>query len=80
MKNPVFMDESVPEVHDAMDTLKYMSADDDAWAIADLRQRTINDKNSEITVARNEGVIEGEAIGLEKGKAEGLSKESEKLR
>ena len=63
LKNPVFMDESfleVPEVHDAMDTLKYMSADDDARAIADLRQRTINDKNSEITVARNEGLVEGE--------------------
>jgi predicted transposase/invertase (TIGR01784 family) len=54
----------VKEVHKAMDTLKYMSADRDVRAVADLRQRTINDKNSEMTTAREEGIEEGIAIGI----------------
>lgn len=61
LKNPVFMDESfleVKEVKQAMDTLKYISADDEIRGIADLRQRTINDKNSELTIARDEGKAE----------------------
>jgi flagellar biosynthesis/type III secretory pathway protein FliH len=68
------MDESflqTKEVKTAMDTLKYISADDEMRAISDLRQRTINDHNSEITVAREEGkeegMEEGIAIGEEKG-------------
>jgi len=71
LKNPIFMDESflqVKEVKQAMDTLKYISEDNEIRAIADLRQRTINDKNSEITVARDEGLQEGKARGLEEGK------------
>ena len=66
------MDETflkVTEVHKAMDTLKYISADDEIRAIADLR--TINDKNSEITTAKEEGITEGITIGEAKGKAEG---------
>lgn len=57
LKDPIFMDEvflTVPEVHNAMETLKYISTDPETRAIADLRQKTINDKNSEITVARDE--------------------------
>jgi predicted transposase/invertase (TIGR01784 family) len=42
-----------------METLKYISADPETRAIADLRQKTINDRNSEITVAREEGKAEG---------------------
>ncbi|MDR2646102.1 MAG: Rpn family recombination-promoting nuclease/putative transposase, partial [Holosporaceae bacterium] len=70
LKDPIFMDESflkVEEVHEAMETLKYISADDEIRAISDLRQKTINDRNSEMTVAREEGI----AIGEERGKAEG---------
>jgi predicted transposase YdaD len=37
-----------------METLKYISADDETRAIANLRQKTINDHNSEMTVAREE--------------------------
>jgi predicted transposase/invertase (TIGR01784 family) len=61
LQNPVFLDKeflNVPEINDAMETLKYISADPETRAIADLRQKTINDHNSEITVAREEGKAE----------------------
>jgi predicted transposase/invertase (TIGR01784 family) len=57
----------VKEVKEAMETLKYISADDEARAIANLRQKTINDHNSELTVAKEEGREEGIAIGEERG-------------
>jgi predicted transposase/invertase (TIGR01784 family) len=73
IKNPCFMDDSylnVKEIRDAMETLKYISADPETRAIADLRQKTINDHNSEITVAREEGIAIGEERGELKGKRE----------
>ena len=79
LKDPVFMDESflkVEEVHEAMDTLKYISADPDIRAIADLRQRTMNDRNSELTVARDEGIEIGKAKGLAEGEAKGASEKA----
>ncbi|MDR0580717.1 MAG: Rpn family recombination-promoting nuclease/putative transposase [Holosporaceae bacterium] len=66
LQDPVFLDReflNVPEINDAMETLKYISADPETRAIADLRQKTINDHNSEITVAREEGKAEGKAEG-----------------
>lgn len=42
-----------------MNMLKYISADDEIRVIPDLRQRAINDKNSETTVAREESKAEG---------------------
>ncbi|MDR2464366.1 MAG: hypothetical protein LBD36_01995, partial [Holosporales bacterium] len=51
--------------------------DDDVRAIADLRQKTINDYNSEMTVAREEGLEEGIAIGEAKGIAIGEAKGKE---
>jgi predicted transposase/invertase (TIGR01784 family) len=85
LKDPVFMDAAflqVDEVKEAMETLKYISADDEVRAMADLRRRTINDRNSELTVAKQmgkeeglaEGLAEGEAKGLAKGEARGLAK------
>jgi predicted transposase/invertase (TIGR01784 family) len=74
LQNPVFLDKeflNVPEMNDAMETLKYISADPETRAIADLRQKTINDYNSEKTVAREEGKAEGKAEGIAIGKAEG---------
>ena len=73
LKDPILMDESflqMKEVKTAMDTLKYISADDEMRAISDLRQITINDHNSEITVAREEGKSEGRAEGKAEGKRE----------
>ncbi|MDR2781483.1 MAG: Rpn family recombination-promoting nuclease/putative transposase [Holosporaceae bacterium] len=58
LKNPIFIDEmflEIEEIKEAMETLKYISADDEVRAIADLRQRTISDHNSELTIAREEG-------------------------
>ncbi|MDR0630975.1 MAG: Rpn family recombination-promoting nuclease/putative transposase [Holosporales bacterium] len=55
LKDPVLMDRVFLQdetVKEAMETLQYLSADDDVRAIADLRRRTINDHNSEMTVAR----------------------------
>jgi predicted transposase/invertase (TIGR01784 family) len=69
LQNPCFMDASflkIKEINDAMETLKYISADPETRAIADLRQKTINDRNSEMTVA----VEEAEARGKAEGKAE----------
>jgi hypothetical protein len=83
LKDPIFMDESflrVKEVKDTMETLKYISSDDETRAIANLRQKTINDHNSEITVAKEEGREEGReegiAIGEERGKAVGELKKA----
>jgi predicted transposase/invertase (TIGR01784 family) len=69
LKDPVFMDTSflkVPEVNGAMDTLKYISADEEVRAIADLRMKTLNDRNSEMTVAKEEGRMEGRQEGEQK--------------
>jgi predicted transposase/invertase (TIGR01784 family) len=74
LKNPIFMDEAflqVEEVKEAMNTLKYISADDEVRAIADLRQKTINDHNSEMTVALEKAKEETARKML----AEGLSAE-----
>jgi predicted transposase/invertase (TIGR01784 family) len=70
IKNPCFMDTSyleVEEIKNAMETLKYISADPETRAISDLRQKTINDHNSELTVAREEGKAEGIAEGEARG-------------
>jgi predicted transposase/invertase (TIGR01784 family) len=76
LANPVFMDAEflqIEEVKEAMETLKYISADDEVRAIADLRRRTINDRNSELTVAKQMGKEEGLAEGEAKGKAAGIA-------
>jgi predicted transposase/invertase (TIGR01784 family) len=75
LQNPCFMDASfldVREIKDAMETLKYISADPKTRALADLRQKTINDHNSEVTVAREEAKVEGKA----EGKAEGAQEKA----
>ncbi|MDR2067709.1 MAG: Rpn family recombination-promoting nuclease/putative transposase [Holosporaceae bacterium] len=74
LQNPVFMDTSyleVQEIRNAMETLKSISADPETRALADIRQKTINDHNSEITVAREEAKAEGKAEGIEEGVAIG---------
>jgi flagellar biosynthesis/type III secretory pathway protein FliH len=66
----------VKEVKEAMETLKYISADDEIRAMADLRQKTINDRNSELTVAKEEGIAIGKAEGKEEGITEGEQKKA----
>lgn len=70
LKNPAFMDNSFFQdiyIQAAMETLQYVSFDKVARQIYDARLKIINDYNSDITIAREEGLIEGEAIGIEKG-------------
>ncbi|GHU16556.1 hypothetical protein FACS189472_01870 [Alphaproteobacteria bacterium] len=72
-RHQIFMDKSfleIEEVQQAMDRLKYISADDETRAIADLRQNTINDYNSGMAVASETGLAEGKAAGIAEGKAE----------
>ncbi|MDR2464031.1 MAG: Rpn family recombination-promoting nuclease/putative transposase, partial [Holosporales bacterium] len=68
--NPSHLNEAyleVKEVGEAMNRLKYISADKQMREAAMLRQREINDRHSEMTVARRMGLAEGKA----EGKAEG---------
>ncbi|MDR1907339.1 MAG: Rpn family recombination-promoting nuclease/putative transposase [Holosporales bacterium] len=77
LKDPIVMDDvflQVEEVKQAMSTLKYISADDEVRAIADILQKTINDYNSEMTVAIETGLAKGLEEGLAKGLAEGQAK------
>ena len=70
LKNPAFMDNSFFQdihVQAAMETLQYVSSDKVARQIYDARLKTINDRNSDMTIAREEGRQEG----LEEGLAEG---------
>jgi len=72
IQEPSLMDSSWMknrEISKAMERLKYLSADDDIRAIADLRQRDLNDRISERNVARAEG-REEERAKAEKEKAE----------
>ncbi|MDR1208485.1 MAG: Rpn family recombination-promoting nuclease/putative transposase [Holosporales bacterium] len=62
LKDPLLLDEvffKIKEVKDAMDRLKYISSDKEVRANADLRLRTLNDRNSEITVATEKGITIG---------------------
>lgn len=62
LKNPALMDQAflkIKEIASAMNKLQYISSDREVRELADLRQRTINDRNSELTVKKEEGRIEG---------------------
>ena len=78
LQEPSLMDTSWMEnreISEAMERLKYLSANDEIRAIADLRQRDLNDRISE----RNAAKAEGEQIGAEKERAK-AEKEKAELR
>ena len=56
MDNSFFQDIHVKA---AMETLQYVSSDKVARQIYDARLKTLNDRNSDMTIAREEGLIEG---------------------
>lgn len=61
LKNPALMDQAflkIKEIASAMNKLQYISSDREVRELADLRQRTINDRNSELTVKKEEGRME----------------------
>ncbi len=79
IQEPSLMDSSWMEnreISKAMERLKYLSANDEIRAIADLRQRDLNDRISE----RNAAKAEGEQLGAEKerAKADAEKRESAK--
>ena len=65
------------EIKKAMEIINEMSMDKKEWELYESRQKAIMDYNTGMLSAeekgRSEGRVEGEAIGVEKGKAIGLS-------
>ena len=71
LKNPLNDEiQSVPEVQKALDTLKEISADENEREIYMLRRHTEFGYISEKNVAIQNAKVEGEKIGIEKGKTE----------
>ena len=72
------------KIHKAYDALMRVSADDEVREIYRLREKTENERISEQVTALEEGIkkgkaaglIEGEKIGIEKGRAEGEHKKA----
>ena len=54
-----------------MNKLKFLSADKSVREIYNMRQQQKNDHNSELTAAKEAGLVEGEKVGLKKGLVEG---------
>ncbi len=74
LKNPAFLDQSFLKnqaISSAFSTLQYVSGDRIVQQIYDARRMTLNDRNSEMTIAREQGLAEGLAEGLAKGHAKG---------
>jgi predicted transposase YdaD len=69
--NDAFLE--IREVKKAMDTLRYISGDDEVRAIADIQRKTINDYNSQMTVAMETGIALGKEEGIALGKEEGIA-------
>ena len=65
------------EISRAMDRLKYLSADDDVRAIADLRQKDLNDRISEKNIAVQKAKAEGEQLGAERERAKAEKEKAE---
>ena len=61
------------KIHKAYDTLMKVSADDEVREISRLREETeynrVSEQNTALKQGREEGLIEGEKIGIEKGRA-----------
>ena len=77
LKDPAFMDNSFfKDVHvqAAMETLQYVSADNITRQVYEARLKTLNDHNSEMTTARQQGLEEGLEKGIEVGEKIGLEK------
>lgn len=58
--------QDIDEVHEALDALRYVSADEDVQAIYNLRRETEFGYVSEMTVKTEQARKEGEKIGIEK--------------
>ena len=69
------MAEKEKEIKEAIETLEDISSDEEKERIAELRQKYIMDRTSEIRTAKEIGVKEG----LEEGIKEGINKEKREI-
>ena len=63
IKNPEMMKNDylkIPEINNSMNKLKFLSADKSVREIYNMRQQQKNDHNSELTAAKEAGLVEGE--------------------
>ena len=71
------------EIKKAQEELEYLSGDEEARRIAELREKAIRDEITNIEGARAEGKAlgktEGEIIGEERGKIKGMKKEKTEI-
>ena len=61
------MEEKEEEINEAIETLEEISSDEEKERIAELRQKYIMDRNSEIATAREIGLKQGLEEGIEQG-------------
>jgi hypothetical protein len=73
------MAEKEKEIKEAIETLEDISSDEEKERIAELRQKYIMDRTSEIRTAKEIGVKEGLEKGIEKGIKEGINKEKREI-
>ena len=67
------------EIKKAIEIIDQMSMDEREWELYNSRQMAILDYNTGMRNARDEGIQQGEAIGLSKGKKVGQKEEQHKI-
>ena len=67
------MARSKEELREAVEMLKKLNADDEVRKIAEAEERERLDRNTELYLAKEEGLTEGKSIGLKEGRASGLA-------
>ncbi len=60
-----------PAIHNAFSLLEEMSADEKTRYLAEIREKSLKNKNSELGSARSEGRREGRTEGRKEGRTEG---------
>ena len=71
---------SIPEVKKTVVILKELSADEKIQQEAFYREKRLHDEATALGHARREGIAEGEAIGMAKGRAEERQNMIERLK
>ena len=73
------MAEKEKEIKEAIETLEDISSDEEKERIAELRQKYIMDRTSEIRTAKEIGVKEGLEKGIKEGINKGINKEKREI-
>ncbi|OPH54933.1 hypothetical protein BC351_29860 [Paenibacillus ferrarius] len=61
-----------PALQKAMDTLEFLSQNEEARRLYEMRQKALHDEASMIDGAREEGMQKGMQIGMEEGMQKGM--------